>query len=256
MDVPSQKPPSDGDDVEAKLAAMRSSLLAQGLSIQGIDDAMLLRFLRARAMHVPRATKMLAEHQRWRASFAPRGFISESEVESELAQRKAFLQGISKKTGHPLLIMVARNHVCNRSDIQEFKRFVVYSSDKIIASAPVGVEKHVVIVDLEGIGYKNMDVKSFLSSAQIFQNYYPERMARIYFVGAPSIFASFWKMASRLIDKVTREKIVFVDGNKPCDSLIDEFDADVLPKAYGGKADLILIQDAQVPNWPPKDSLS
>ncbi|KAI5076631.1 hypothetical protein GOP47_0009110 [Adiantum capillus-veneris] len=244
------------DGVKTKLAKMRTSLLAQGISMQGIDDAMLLRFLRARAMHVPRAAKMLAEQQTWRASFVPLGFIPESQIESELAQGKAFLQGVSKKTGYPLLFMIARHHLGNRTDFQEFKRFVVYTLDKTIASAPAGVEKYTVIVDLEGIGYKNMDVKSLLSSLQLGQKYYPERLSRMYFVKVPSIFTSFWKMASPFIDKVTREKIYFLDGNGTSDSLIQEFSADNIPKVYGGKAEMTLIQDALVPDWPPTNSAS
>ncbi|KAI5076633.1 hypothetical protein GOP47_0008698 [Adiantum capillus-veneris] len=229
--------PLEDDGMQTKLAEMRTSLLAQGVSMQGIDDPMLLRFLRARAMHVPRAAKMLAEHQTWRASFVPSGFISESQIESELAQGKAFLQGVCKKTGHPLLFMIARHHY-RSTDFQEFKSkmyafheaahvigictpciydifllilpvelgFVVYAADKTIASAQAGAEKYVTIVDLEGIGYKNMDIKSLFSSLHLLQNYYPERMARLYFVKVPSIFTSFWKMVSPFIDKVTREK--------------------------------------------------
>ncbi|KAI5076620.1 hypothetical protein GOP47_0008685 [Adiantum capillus-veneris] len=248
---------STDDGIKTKLAAMRTSLIDQDVPLQGIDDAMLARFLRARAMHVPRAAKMLAEHQRWRASFVPLGFISESEVESELAQGKVSLQGVSKKTGHPLLIMLARHHVANKADPQEFKRFVVYVFDKLIASGASGdVEQHIVIVDLEGVGYKNMDVKSLLTALHICQNYYPERLVRLYFVKAPSIFSSFWKMASPFLDKVTREKIIFLDANKTIDFLLKEFDVDIIPKEYGGKAELILIQDACVQNWLQTNSSS
>ncbi|MCO5609723.1 hypothetical protein L7F22_063955 [Adiantum nelumboides] len=252
MDVPPLEH-SHGDGVETKLAEMRASLTADGIPSQGIDDATLLRFLRARQMHVPPAFKMLAEHQRWRASFVPRGFIVESEVEGELAQGKFYMQGNCNKAGHPVTLVLARRHFFNKSNFEEFKRFVVYSLDKIIASAPAGIEKYVTIVDLEGLGYKNMDFKSLATGLQLLQNYYPERLAKLYFVNSPSIFIAFWKMASRFIDKVTRDKIFFLDDGKTCHVLVEEFGADVIPKAYGGKAELITIQDAHVPDWPPKD---
>lgn len=240
------------DVLERKLAEMRTALTAQDVSLQGIDDSMLLRFLRARAMQVPPASKMLAEEQAWRTSFVPLGFIPESQIQNELAQGKAYLQGVSEQTGCPLLIMVARHHVPNRTDFQEFKRFVVYTLEKTIASAPAGVEKYGVVVDLEGLRYKNMDIRSLISGLQLLQNYYPERLARLIFVKAPYIFASFWKVASPLVDKVTREKINILDGQKTSGYLIEEFGANVIPKMYGGKAEMILIQDAHVPNWPPR----
>ena len=33
--------------------------------------------------------------------------------------------------------------------------------------------------------------------------------------------------------------------------LLQDVDEDVLPAPYGGKGQMILIQDANVPGWPP-----
>ncbi|KAI5076634.1 hypothetical protein GOP47_0008699 [Adiantum capillus-veneris] len=222
----------EDDGVETKLAEMRTSLLAQGVSMQGIDDAMLLRFLRARQMHVIPATEMLAEHQTWRASFVPQGFISESQVESELAQGKLYLQGLSKKTRCPLLLLIARHHFFNKTDFEEFKRFAVYSLDKAVANAPAGVEKLIVIVDLEGLGYRNLDFKSLVSGLQLVQNHYPERLMMLYFVNAPSIFVAFWKMAAPFVDKVTRDKISFLDDIRTS-LVLAEFEEPDVPKTQG-----------------------
>ncbi len=46
-------------------------------------------------------------------------------------------------------------------------------------------------------------------------------------------------------------QIVFVDNKKLQETLLADIDADQLPSDYGGSGELILLQDAAVPNWPP-----
>jgi len=46
-------------------------------------------------------------------------------------------------------------------------------------------------------------------------------------------------------------QIVFVDNKKLQETLLADIDADQLPPDYGGSGELILLQDAAVPNWPP-----
>jgi hypothetical protein len=46
-------------------------------------------------------------------------------------------------------------------------------------------------------------------------------------------------------------QIVFVEKKKAQETLLSVFDADHLPVEYGGTAELVLLEDAVVPGWPP-----
>lgn len=46
-------------------------------------------------------------------------------------------------------------------------------------------------------------------------------------------------------------QIVFVENKKAQETLLSVIDADQLPAEYGGTAELVLLQDAVVPGWPP-----
>jgi hypothetical protein len=70
-------------------------------------------------------------------------------------------------------------------------------------------------------------------------------------VNVPLIFNGLWKVVSPFIKDAVREKIVFVDNKKLQETLLADIDADQLPSDYGGSGELILLQDAAVPNWPP-----
>ena len=48
----------------------------------------------------------------------------------------------------------------------------------------------------------------------LLQNHYPERLAQLWFLNAPSIFWGLWKMVSPFIDAGTRAKISFVKGEE------------------------------------------
>ena len=52
----------------------------------------------------------LTAHAAWRSSYVPNGRIDESQVQDNLVEKKAFLQGCDKG-GHPVVIIRVREHV-------------------------------------------------------------------------------------------------------------------------------------------------
>jgi hypothetical protein len=89
---------------------------------QDVDDATLLRFLRARSMDVTKASKLFAEHQKWRREYFPLGHAQEREIQDEIAGQKYFIQGHDKK-GRPLSIFFGAKHFATTSKNREqYKR--------------------------------------------------------------------------------------------------------------------------------------
>ncbi|KAK9051220.1 hypothetical protein SSX86_027846 [Deinandra increscens subsp. villosa] len=103
-------------------------------------------------------------------------------------------------------------------------------------------------MDMDHVGYKNVDTQGFISGFQILQAYYPDRLAKLYMINMPWFFASFWKIVARVLEKSTSEKIVMVNNEKGRTQLIEEVGTEVLPKELGGNAILVPLQDVQVPN--------
>lgn len=99
--------------------------------MQEVDDLMIRRFLRARDHDIEKASTLFLKYLSWRRAFVPKGFIQPSEIPNELAQNKLFLQGLDKK-GRPISVVLGARHKPNKS-LDEFKRFIVYSLDKICA---------------------------------------------------------------------------------------------------------------------------
>lgn len=93
---------------------------------------------------------------------------------------------------------------------------------------------------------RNLDVKSLGKIFELLNSHYPERLAGLWFVNAPWIFWGAWRVVSPFVDPATRQKIRFASaapGSAPPE-LAKAVPPSVLPKAYGGQAELVPVQDA------------
>ncbi|KAK0574610.1 hypothetical protein LWI29_026178 [Acer saccharum] len=235
---------------EIALTQMRKSVEKLGSSTEKYGDLTLMRFLIARSMDPEKSAKMFVQWQKWRATMVPNGFISESEIPDELLPRKSFLQGLSND-GFPVLLFKACEHFPSKDQLQ-FKKFVVHLLDKTLASSfrgrEIGNEKLIGVLDLQKITYKNIDARGLITGFQFLQAYYPERLAKCYILHMPRFFVSVWRMVSRFLEKATLEKIVIVTNEEEKKDLMREIGEEVMPEEYGGRAELIALQDVTVPH--------
>ncbi|KAK6160481.1 hypothetical protein DH2020_003862 [Rehmannia glutinosa] len=234
----------NSDNVEeierSKVGIIRALVQPQDPSAKDVDDLMIRRFLRARDLDVERASTMLLKYLKWRKEFVPNGSISPAEIPNDLAQNKLFMQGYDK-TGRPIVVVFAARH--KPTTVEEFKRYVTFTLDKICARMPSGHDKFTSIADLQGWGYANSDIRGYLAALSILQDCYPERLGKLFIVHVPYIFMTAWKMVYPFIDKNTKRKIIFVEDKKLQSTLLQEIDESQLPDTFGGKQKLVPIQD-------------
>ncbi|XP_076937674.1 sec14 cytosolic factor-like [Bidens hawaiensis] len=230
---------------QLKQTQMKTYINKLGSSIENYGDQTLTRFLIARSMDSNKAAKMFVSWRKWRASFVPLGVVPDSEVMDELEAKKIYLQGLSKD-GCPVMVVKANRH-CQAKDQPQFKKFVVHLLDKVIASGfkgkEIGNEKIIAVLDLDQLGYKNVDARGFITGFQFLQAYYPERLKKCYILNMPWFFVSVWKMISRFLEKATLEKIVIISNEDEKKQFVKEVGEDVLPEEFGGHANLVLLQD-------------
>ncbi|GJM97257.1 hypothetical protein PR202_ga14170 [Eleusine coracana subsp. coracana] len=230
----------DGDAAEWKqVAELRAVAEAQDPACKEEDDFMLRRFLRARDHNVGKACAMLVKYVKWKRTAKPNGFISEEEVANEIPKDKLFLQGYDKQ-GRPLIYGFGAKHYPSKRDLDEFKRYVIYVLDKTVSRLPAsGQEKFAAVADLKGWGYSNCDIRAYLAALDIMQNYYPERLGRVFLIHVPYVFMAAWKIVYPFIDDNTKKKFVFVSDKDLDKTLKEAIDDTQLPEEYGGKLKLV-----------------
>ncbi|XP_010474770.1 PREDICTED: random slug protein 5-like [Camelina sativa] len=231
------------DEIErSKVGIMRALCDRQDPATKEVDDLMIRRFLRARDLDIEKASTLFLKYLTWKRSMLPKGHIPESEIANDLSHKKVCMQG-HDKLGRPIVVAIGNRHNPSKGNPEEFKRFVVYTLEKICARMPRGKEKFVTIGDLQGWGYSNCDIRGYLAALSTLQDCYPERLGKLYIVHAPYIFMTAWKVIYPFIDANTKKKIVFVENKKLTPTLLEDIDENQLPDIYGGKLPLVPIQE-------------
>lgn len=94
------------------------------------------------------------------------------------------------------------------------------------------------IMDAKGVGLgKAPSVMGYLQQASgISQNYYPERLGKLYIINAPWGFSTVWSVIKRFLDPVTVEKISIL-GSGYQSELLAQVPAENLPKEFGGQCE-------------------
>lgn len=227
-----------------KIELMRALVEKQDPSSKEVDDYVLRRFLRARDMDIEKSAAMFLKYLKWRKGFVPKGSISVSEIPNEIAQNKMFMQGVDKQ-GYPIAVVFGGRHIQNKiGGVEEFKRFIVFVLDKLCARTSPGREKFTIIGDLQNFGYCNSDIRAYLAALSIVQDCYPERLGKVLLVHVPYLFCTLWKILYPFIDNNTKKKIIFVESKRLKATLLEDIDESQLPETYGGKMQLVPIQDA------------
>lgn len=65
--------------------------------------------------------------------------------------------------------------------------------------------------------------------------YYPKRLAKLYILRMPGFFVRIWRLVSRFLDNVTREKVVIVTNKDDRREFVREVGEEGVPEEYGGK---------------------
>ncbi|KAK1642032.1 hypothetical protein QYE76_059837 [Lolium multiflorum] len=225
----------DGDAAEwMKVAELRAVVEAQDPAVKEEDDSALRRFLRARDHNICKASAMLLMYLAWKRAAKPHGTITDEDVRDEIAKDRVHMHGFDC-LGRPMAYLYGARHFPTRRDLDDFKRYVAYLLDKICTRLPVGQGKFAAVIDLKGWGYANCDIRGYVATLEIMQNYYPERLGRVLMINVPYIFMAAWKIVYPFIDEKTKKKFVFV-ANKDLDATLrDAIDKSQLLEEYGGK---------------------
>jgi hypothetical protein len=84
-------------------------------------------------------------------------------------------------------------------------------------------------------------------SLEIDQQYYPERLNRLFVINAPWFFTAIYALVSPWIDPITAKKIVIV-GSDYMDTLLESIDISQIPEQLGGNMQNVTF------SWPYPES--
>ncbi|TID14263.1 CRAL-TRIO domain-containing protein [Venturia nashicola] len=239
---------------DAQVSQLRMMLESEGVK-ENLDTLTLLRFLRARKFNVELAKKMFVDCENWRKTFGGKGVndLTQNFVYTEKPQVFEFYPQYYHKTdkdGRPVYIeqlgKIDLNKLAKITTDDRMLQNLVVEYEKLAdprlpaCSRKSGVllETCCTIMDAKGVGLTSMpSVYGYLQRASaISQNYYPERLGKLYIINAPWGFSGAFSVVKKFLDPVTVAKI-HVLGSGFEKELKSQIPAENLPKRFGGTCD-------------------
>ncbi|KAG7147696.1 Sec14 cytosolic factor like protein [Verticillium longisporum] len=234
---------------KAQIHQLRMMLESEGVT-QRLDTLTLLRFLRARKFDVNASKAMFVEFDKWRKEVHLDALVPTWEYKEREQMLKFYPQYYHKTDvdGRPVYIeQLGKINLTEMRTITTDERMldnlaVEYekcADPRFPACSVVQgtlVETCCTIMDLKGVSIGNASqVYGYVKQASVIsQNYYPERLGKLYIINAPWTFSVVWSVVKGWLDPVTVNKIDILGGGY-AKELLKQIPAENLPVEFGGK---------------------
>ncbi|KAI1612503.1 CRAL-TRIO domain-containing protein [Exophiala viscosa] len=236
---------------DAQVHQLRAMLEQDGYK-ERLDTLTMLRFLRARKFNVQLAKEMFVKNEQWRKEFGVDELVRNFDYKERKQVFQYYPQYYHKtdKDGRPVYIE-------QYGKIDLTAMYKITTADRMVQNLVVEYEKVAdprlpacsrkagklletccTIMDMKGVGVTKIpSVYGYLKSVSaISQDYYPERLGRLYIINAPWGFSSVFSVVKSFLDPITVAKI-HVLGSGYQSELLSQVPAENLPKQFGGKCD-------------------
>lgn len=236
------------DEQKKILKQFYDELVALGYSSR-LDDASLLRFLRARKFDLAKAKVMFVNCENWREKFGTNTILTDFHYEEKPLVAKLYPQYYHKtdKDGRPVyfeelgkvdlnkMLKITSQERMLKNLVWEYESFTQNRLPACSRERGHLVETSCTILDLKGISVSSAySVIGYVREAsQIGQDYYPERMGKFYCINAPFGFSTAFKIFKPFLDPVTVSKIHILGSSYPKE-LLKQIPPQNLPKKFGG----------------------
>ncbi|RDX99071.1 Patellin-6, partial [Mucuna pruriens] len=248
------------DKLKASFDDSPSDASMWGIPLLGGDDkadVILLKFLRARDFRVGDALHMLIKCLAWRKEFGADTILEEELGFKELEGVIAYMQGYDKE-GHPVCYnaygVFKDKDMYERvfGDDEKLKKFlrwrvqVLERGIKVLHFKPGGVNSLIQVTDLKDMPKRELRVASN-QILSLFQDNYPEMVARKIFINVPWYFSMLYSVFSPFLTQRTKSKFVISKEGNAAETLYKFMRPEDIPVQYGG-----LNRPSDLQNGPPK----
>ncbi|KAI3937796.1 hypothetical protein MKW92_010973 [Papaver armeniacum] len=247
-------------ELKDKLSVSHSSESMWGIHLLGVDeraDVILLKFLRARDFKVSDSFSMLQKCLAWRKEFGTENIMDEDLGFKELEEVVAYMHGYDRD-GHPVCYnaygVFKDKEMYERifGDEEKLKMFlkwrvqVLEKGINLLHFKPGGVNSIIQVTDLKDMPKRELRVASN-QILSLFQDNYPEMVARKVFINVPWYFSMLYSMFSPFLTQRTKSKFVIARENNVAETLYKFIRPENVPVQYGG-----LSRPGDSQNGPPK----
>ncbi|XP_077245760.1 patellin-6-like [Tasmannia lanceolata] len=231
-----------------------------GIPLLGEDEranVILLKFLRARDFRVSDSLTMLQKCLSWRKDFGAEIVVEEELGFKELEGVVAYMHG-SDREGHPVCYNaygvfkdkeMYEKIFGDEDKLKSFLRWRVQVLERginLLHFKPGGINSIIQVTDLKDMPKRELRLASN-QILSLFQDNYPEMVAKKVFINVPWYFSMLYSMFSPFLTQRTKSKFVITREGNVTETLYKFIRPENVPVQYGG---LSLKEDLQT--GPPR----
>ncbi|KAK9366599.1 CRAL-TRIO domain-containing protein [Lipomyces kononenkoae] len=233
------------------------------------EDALLLRFLRARRFNVQDAFTQFHGTEQWRNENEIDKLYNTIDLERYDKTRRLYPQWTGRRDRRGLPVYVFEVKHLNSKTMSAYEKsvgvasepgsktpqkllglFALYEnltrfvmplcsilSDRKYPGTPITQSMN--IVDISGVSLTMFwNLRAHMQDASVLATaHYPETLGCIFIIGAPSFFSTVWGWIKRWFDPITTSKIFILSKHDMKATLELFIDPANIPKKYGGELD-------------------
>ncbi|KAJ7639364.1 CRAL-TRIO domain-containing protein [Roridomyces roridus] len=242
-------PEQETSFAEFKVACEKDGLWTPGKTRPSLNEAALLRYLRARKFVVNDALAQLKDTEQWRETNKLDELYDTFDVDVYEEARKVYHQWTGRRdfSGRPVYVYEI-SHIKNHMASFEKSSTILKNASPTSSSDPIPPKMRMLCALYENMSEfvlplcnavpdrpnpeGHMQAASTLATA-----HYPETLDRLFILGAPSFFPTVWGWIKRWFDPVTTSKIFILSAADMKPTLTQFMRVEDLPKKYGGELD-------------------
>jgi hypothetical protein len=196
-------------------------------------DVLLLRWLRVRKWDVNAAAQQLMNTLTWRHEWGVYALVAKGESEvsdDEIRMGKVYFMG-RDRVGRPITYIFVKDHLTGQFSEEATEKLTVLGIETARKLLGAPVEMVTAVIDVSGIGRRNMDYRYVKFIINLLQHYYPESLGLVLVVNTSWLFSSCWSIIKPWSDPVAGSKIHFLKS----DAELTEFiEPSAIPKRLNG----------------------
>mmetsp|Transcript_12214 Transcript_12214/g.23169 ORF Transcript_12214/g.23169 Transcript_12214/m.23169 type:complete len:414 (-) Transcript_12214:1697-2938(-) len=200
-----------------------------------LDDNTLYRFLKSRNFVLRKAEEILKEVLEWRERVRP-DLITAQDVVTEMRRGFIFRYG-NDRQDRPIILFRACRYLPKEMQLEDVERYLLYLLESTLRELPPHVDAYSMIFDVKDAAYRNFSLSHNKYLLTLFQNYYPERLARAFIINSSWAIKIFWKSVKPFLHQDSIDKVSFLETHE-LHILKDFIEPSQLLQEYGGTATL------------------